>query len=116
MGRERDYRDVVDQLRQHRDDRDWAQFHRPKDLAIAVSTEAAELLEHFLWRDTDVLEEHLATARAEVLEEIADVAIYLVYLCDALRADVLEVVARKLEVNARRHGVDITRGRSRPDG
>jgi NTP pyrophosphatase (non-canonical NTP hydrolase) len=66
-----DYRELVERLRRYRDDRDWGQFHTPKDLAIAVSTEAGELLELFLWRD--VAEE---PDRPTLLGEIADVAIY----------------------------------------
>jgi NTP pyrophosphatase (non-canonical NTP hydrolase) len=110
-----DYAALVTGLRRYRDDRDWGQFHTPKDLAIAVSTEASELLEHFLWRDAAAITDHLARARTDVLHEIADVTIYLVYLCDALGADLVDVAASKLEINLERHHVDAARGRSRPE-
>jgi NTP pyrophosphatase (non-canonical NTP hydrolase) len=111
-----DYRKVVDRLRRYRDDRDWGQFHTPKDLAIAISTEAGELLEHFLWRDATATDSHLDKARQDVLDEIADVAIYLVYLCDALDTDLLDVIEHKLDLNLTRHPMESTRGRSRSRG
>jgi NTP pyrophosphatase (non-canonical NTP hydrolase) len=106
------YPDLVQRLREYRDDRDWQQFHTPKDLAIAVSTEAGELLEHFLWtRDPD-----LPDRPRELPAEIADVAIYLVFLCDALGVDLLDAMNRKLDENLGRHPVDQVRGRSGIDG
>src|SRR4051794_29064110 len=105
------YDALVEKLRSYRDERDWRQFHTLKDLAIAVSTEAGELLECFLWR-TDAE----AEAKREELEaELADVAIYLFFLSDALGVDLLEVADRKLEQNFERHPVSTTRGRSRSD-
>lgn len=105
------YEELVKKLRRYRDERDWRQFHTPKDLAIAVTTEAGELLEHFLWR-TDA---HALEQREELEAELADVAIYLLFLADALGVDLLEVADRKLERNFERHPVSATRGRSRSD-
>ncbi len=105
------YGELIGRLRRYRDEREWAQFHTLKDLAIAVSTEAAELLECFLWRSDHQLDGH----QGEIEEEIADVAIYLVFLCDALDVDLLEVMKSKLEHNLARHTVPASRGRSRPD-
>lgn len=111
-----DYVDVIQRMRRYRDDRDWSRFHTPKDLAIAVSTEAGELLEHFLWRTPSEVDTHLALKRDAVLDEVADVAIYLTFLCDAVGADLLEVIERKLEHNLQRHPLETARGRSRPNG
>jgi NTP pyrophosphatase (non-canonical NTP hydrolase) len=106
-----DYDELAARLRRYRDERDWQQFHMLKDLAIAVSTEAGELLERFLWRtDADAAEQ-----REKLEEEIADVAIYLFFLCDALGSDLLDLVERKHERNLERHPVSTARGRSRPD-
>jgi NTP pyrophosphatase (non-canonical NTP hydrolase) len=107
------YIGLLADLRKYRDERDWQQFHVPKDLAIAITTEAAELLEHFLWRDGDELDRHLAKHRPEILSEIADIAIYLLYLCDALGEDILEVADRKRRSNLERHPVPVARGRAR---
>jgi dCTP diphosphatase len=107
------YDAVISELRKYRDDRDWTQFHGPKDLAIAVSTEAGELLEHFLWRDGPETAEHVQHQMDDIAMEIADVATYLIYLCDSLKLDLLEVVDRKRELNLLRHPVAASRGRAR---
>lgn len=116
MVKPHDYERLLDGLRRYRDDRTWRQFHRPKDLAIAVSTEAGELLEHFLWREGEELQVHLRDHRDEILGEIADVAIYLAYLCDGMGADLVEAMERKLAINLERHPPCATRGKSRADG
>lgn len=105
------YSELLEKARRYRDERDWAQFHTLKDLAIAVSTEAGELLEHFLWRTDAQAQEQ----RDELEAEVADVAIYLLFLSDALGVDLLELADRKLERNLKRHPVSATRGRSRSD-
>ena len=107
------YSELIARLRAYRDDRDWRRFHTAKDLAIAVSTEAGELLEHFLWRSD---REVCSGDRDALAEEIADVAIYLVFLCDALDLDLLDLIERKLARNLERHPVEVARGRSRLDG
>ena len=91
-----------------RDERDWAQFHTPKNLAIAISVEASELLELFLWRDeSDRLPpEPLSAAE----QEMADVFIYLVSLADALDVDLGEAVKRKLQLNAEKYPKETSRG------
>jgi NTP pyrophosphatase (non-canonical NTP hydrolase) len=80
--------------------RDWAQFHSPKNLAAALSVEAAELLEHFQWL-TEAQSRALAEdKKAEVAAEAADVLLYLLQLCDKLDIDLLDAARRKMLVNA----------------
>ena len=110
------FEDVLEDLRRYRDARDWKQFHTPKDLAIAVATEAAELLEHFLWREGEEVDAHLASAAGEVELEVADIAIFLAFFCDACDIDLVQAIDRKQELNEERHPVDCTRGRARPQG
>src|SRR5262249_21267144 len=84
-------------------DRDWDQFHSPKNLAMAVAVEAAELLEHFLWVDNAEsrrLAED-AEVRAAVADEVADVTNAVLALCNTLGLDLSEAVAAKLAKNAR---------------
>jgi len=102
-----------DALRQFASERDWNQFHSPKNLAIALSVEAAELLEHFQWMpeaDSAVLapEQH-----AKVREEVADVLLYLIRLADKLDIDLLPAAAEKIEVNRRKYPVEKARGSSK---
>jgi len=93
-------------------ERDWEQFHSPKNLSMALAAEAGELLEHFQWL-TEAQSENLAQAtRDEVALEIADVLLFLLRLADRLGIDPLEAAARKLELNARKYPVEKSRGRA----
>ena len=95
--------DVVDQVIRFRDERDWKQFHNPKDLAISISLEAAELLENFQWTgsETDVPEK-----KASLVEELADVLIYSIMMADVLDVDVNEIIKEKLEKNGKKYQVE----------
>jgi len=93
-------------------ERDWQQFHSPKNLAMALAAEAGELLEHFQWLTEDESGALPEAARTEVALEIADVLLFLVRLADRLGIDPLDAAARKLELNARKYPVDKSRGRA----
>lgn len=101
-----------DALLQFRRDRDWEQFHSPRNLATALSVEASELLENFQWlADADVA--RVASERREqIAEEIADIAIILTYLVHDLSLDLESTVAHKLERNAEKYPVAKARGSS----
>ncbi|MEP2706250.1 MAG: nucleotide pyrophosphohydrolase [Roseibium sp.] len=103
---------LTNKLRQFRDERNWQKFHTPKDLAISVSVEAAELLELFQWRDSsDLVDEELAgNARSEV----ADVFLYLLMFCDALGIDLEAAAEEKIEKNRRRFPVESSHGVAKP--
>lgn len=93
-----------------RDERDWAPFHNPKDMAISISIEAAELLEHFQWKTAAQCEAHIAARRGEIADEIADVAIYLFELADLLGIPLDAAMLAKLEKNAVKYPVAAARG------
>ncbi|WP_430009843.1 nucleotide pyrophosphohydrolase [Methylophaga lonarensis] len=106
-------KDLLEQLIAFRRERDWEQFHRPKDLAISLSIEAAELLEWFQWRTDDEINQMLSSDKRQQLEdEIADVAVYLTYLSHDLQIDLDAVIANKLKKNAAKYPVDKVRGRA----
>ena len=94
-------------------ERDWEQFHSPKNLALSVSIEAAELLEHFQWlteaQSRDLSEEQ----RQQVGHEIADVLLYLLQLADKLDIDPVAAAHQKLAINAAKYPVDRAKGTSR---
>ncbi len=92
--------------------RDWAQFHTPKNLAAALTVEAAELLEHFQWLTPEQSARLPRAARAEVAHELADVLLYLVRLADVLDIDLPAAARRKLAINARKYPVRKARGRA----
>jgi len=102
-----------DALRQFAAERDWNQFHSPKNLAIALSVEAAELLEHFQW----VLDAESSNVppdqKARIREEVADVLLYLVRLADKLEIDLLVAASDKIRVNAEKYPVEKARGSSK---
>lgn len=104
---------VRDALRAFAAEREWEPFHSPKNLAMALSVEAAELLEIFQWT-TEAESRALAPdARAAASDEIADVLLYLVRLADALGIDPLAAAERKMAANARKYPVDKARGSRR---
>ena len=94
-------------------ERDWDQFHSPKNLAAALSVEAAELLEHFQWLTEDASRALPAEARARVAEEMADVLLYLVRLADKLDVDLAAAAVAKIARNAEKYPVEKSRGSSR---
>jgi dCTP diphosphatase len=100
-------------LRQFAAERDWDQFHSPKNLSMALSVEAAELLEHFQWmRETDSAT--LTTEqKAKISEEVADVLLYLVRLADKLEIDLLAAAADKIRLNGAKYPIDKARGSSK---
>jgi dCTP diphosphatase len=110
----RDFAVLEERVRRFRDERDWRRFHTPKDLALSVALEAAELLEHFQWRTDAETSAELASAekRREVGREMADVLILLVSAADVIGVDLYEATLRKIEENARKYPVDRARGRA----
>ena len=97
-------------IREFAEAREWQAFHTPKNLVMALSVEAAELLEPFQWLTPEQSCELSAEQREAVRQEIADVLIYLIRLADVLDVDLLEAAADKLVLNARKYPVDKARG------
>ena len=101
---------LVDALRAFAAARDWEQFHTPKNLASALSVEAAELLEHFQWLTEAQSQSLSADKKGEVAAEAADVFLYLLQLCDKLGIDLIAASQAKMLVNAQKYPVDAARG------
>ena len=100
------------QLRAFVAERDWDQFHTPKNLAMALVAEAGELVEHFQWLTPEQSSELPAEARAEVELEIADVLLFLLRLCDKLDVDPVAAADKKLELNRQKYPVEKAKGRA----
>jgi dCTP diphosphatase len=94
-------------------ERDWDQFHNPKNLAMALIAEAGELVEHFQWLTPAEADSLPPDTRVEVAHEIADVLIFLVELADRLGIDPLAAAERKLALNAKKYPVEKARGSAR---
>ncbi|KAB2320131.1 nucleotide pyrophosphohydrolase [Betaproteobacteria bacterium SCN1] len=106
--------DTLDTLRERirafAEARDWTRYHTPKNLAMALTVEAAELQEPFQWLTPEQSQNLNPAQREAVRQEIADVLIYLTRLADLLDIDLLDAAAHKLAINARKYPVDKARG------
>lgn len=99
------------QIIKFRDDRNWKNYHKPKDVAISIVLEATELLEHFQWKNEEEIGKYLKSPKSdEVKEEIADVAIYLLQLSHDLGIDLEEEIFSKLEKNAKKYPIEKIKG------
>jgi dCTP diphosphatase len=106
--------DLAAELRRFAAERDWEQFHTPKNLAVSLAVEVGELLEHVQWGSDEQLAARFGTTagRAAIAEELADVLIYLVRLADRLDIDLLAAASAKIAANAERYPADEVRGSS----
>ena len=97
-------KEIINKLIEFRDERDWEQFHNPKDLALAISIEAGELLELFLWKNHDQAD------KEKVKEELADVLAFAFLLADKYGFDVKEIMLNKIQQNANKYPVEKAKG------
>jgi NTP pyrophosphatase (non-canonical NTP hydrolase) len=105
--------ELRDRLRKFAAERDWDQFHSPKNLAMALSVEASELLEIFQWLTEEQSRRLSPAAKEAAAEEIADVLLYLIRLGDKLGVDLIAAAQRKMIANAEKYPVDKARGTAR---
>ena len=101
---------IKERLRDFAAARDWDQFHSPKNLAMAMIVEAAELVEHFQWLTEDQSQTLPPDKLAEVEQEIADIQIYLIRLADKLGIDMEHAVNAKMELNEKKYPAEKVRG------
>ena len=104
--------ELTQRLLAFRAEREWAQFHNARSLAAALSVEASELLEHFIWAKDAEVADIVDQRRDEIEAELADVGMLLAYLCHDLGVDLAAAVSRKMEANALKSPVEKSRGRS----
>lgn len=102
-----DIKEITDKLIKFRDERDWAQFHNPKDLALAINIEASELLELYLWKNHD------EANKEKVKEELADVMAFSFLLADKYDFNIKEIMLDKIEKNGKKYPVDKAKGTAR---
>lgn len=98
---------LIQKLKKFRDERDWEQFHNPKDLAIALSIEASELLEVFLWKSPQEAD------KEKIKEELADVLAYSLLIAERCDLDVKKIVENKIEKNKLKYPVEKSKGSSK---
>ncbi|MFH1773679.1 MAG: nucleotide pyrophosphohydrolase [Methanobacteriota archaeon] len=100
-------------IKKFRDERDWGKYHKPKDLALSISIEAAELLELFQWKSEDEIDELLKDPKyfASVEKELADVINYCFALSNALDIDISKALLDKIEISSRNYPIKKTKGK-----
>lgn len=103
-------KEVEEEIRRFTDERDWGRFHTPKDLAISISLEAAELLEKFQWSGTDL---EVKAKKEGMEEELADVLIYSLMMADAIGCDAKAIILKKLEQDRKKYDIAHAKGNAR---
>lgn len=106
-----DIKRITQKIKKFRDERDWMQFHDPKNMAISIILEASELLEHFQWKTKAEVESYIKTYKIEVQEEIADIAMYLFELADNLGIDLVKAMNKKLKKNTLKYPIRKAKGK-----
>ncbi|HNT98289.1 MAG TPA: nucleotide pyrophosphohydrolase [Elusimicrobiales bacterium] len=106
-----DIKSLTGKIVRFRDARDWAQFHNPKDVAISMALEAAELLEHFQWKTPAEVRAHIKKNKADISDELADVLYWVLLLAHDLKIDPSRALAAKLKKNAAKYPVKKAKGR-----
>lgn len=106
----KDLQNILDKLVNFRDERDWAQFQTPKNLAVSISLEAAELLEHFQWTtdNQDIPPER----RDKIAEEVADILIYLLLFAHNMDIELVRAAQDKIKKNEKKYPAELVRGKS----
>lgn len=105
-----DFDELTDIINKHRDARDWRQFHNPKDLAISLSLEAAEVLEHFQWKNEAEVKEFIEQKKDHLGEELADVLYWTLTLAHDAGIDLKQAFHRKMKINEQKYPIDKAKG------
>lgn len=105
-----DIKDLTKRIIDFRDERDWKQFHNPKDVSLSLVLEAGEVMEHFQWKNKEEMEEYVQTHKQEIGEEIADVLYWIILLSHDLEIDPLEALKKKIIKNEQKYPADKSKG------
>lgn len=104
--------DLQSEIKQFIDDRDWSQFHNYKDLSISLSLEAAELLEHFQWKNDEKMQQHAIDHKSDIAEELADVFYRVLLLSNKLDINLTEEFRKKMTKNMEKYPIEKAKGNS----
>ena len=105
-----DIKDLAKRVVNFRNKRNWKKFHNPKDLAISLSLEASELLEHFQWKSIDEMQEYVKTNKKEIAKELADVLYWVLLIQNDLKIDLIKAFTEKMEENESKYPVSKSKG------
>lgn len=110
---ENEIKKLTKRIIKFRDARDWKQFHKPKDLAVSLALEAAEVLEHFQWKSEAEIEKYVKTNKDEIAEEMADVLNYLLIMAHDLNIDIIKAEEKKVTKNESKYPVEKAKGNAK---
>lgn len=105
-------KELTERIINFREERDWKQFHKPKDVAISLALEAAEVLEHFQWKSNEEIEEYIKKQREHIGEELADVLYWVLLMSHDLDIDILDALDKKIDKNAKKYPIEKAKGRA----
>jgi dCTP diphosphatase len=107
--------DIILKLRTFAEDRDWNQFHSPKNLTMALAGEIGELIEIFQWLKEEESEKSMLDKKQieSIEQEVADIFLYLLRLTDKLEIDIIDAATKKLEINAKKYPINLSKGNSK---
>lgn len=106
-----DFNALLERIITFRDQRDWKQFHNPKDMAISIVLESAELLEHFQWKDSKEVENHLKTNKNDIADELADVLYWVLLISNDLGINISKALSNKMDKNEAKYPIEKTKGK-----
>lgn len=106
-----DIEKLINKIVKFRDQRDWKQFHNPKDCAISLSLEASEVLEHFQWKNKKEIEQYIKDYKEEISEELADVFYWVLLMSHDLNINITEAFNKKLKKNEIKYPVEKAKGK-----
>jgi len=105
-----DLSDITKEIIAFRDERDWKKFHNPKDLALSLTLEATEVLEHFQWKSQDEIRQYIQSNKSDIGEELADVLYWVLLMSHDLEINILESLNQKMKENRKKYPINKSKG------
>lgn len=102
---------MISKIISFRNERDWKQFHNPKDVALSLVLEAAEVLEHFQWKNEEEMKKHVKSNKVEIGEELADVLYWVLLMSHDLEIDVFSALEKKIQKNEEKYPIEKAKGK-----
>ena len=102
--------DLTREIVAFRDARDWKQFHNPKDMALSFVLEAAEVMEHFQWKNEEEMKEHIQSSKKEIGDELADALYWILLMSHDFSIDIVHAMQEKMKKNAEKYPIEKSRG------
>ncbi len=106
-----DIKKLTEKIIKFRDERDWKQFHNPKDVALSLVLEAGEVVEHFQWKNKEEIDKYIETNKADIGEELADVLYWVLLMSHDLKIDILDALDKKIKKNEEKYPLEKAKGK-----